>query len=459
MWEVRFFPPSTFHLKRGFPMNIQLPPEITYALERIQQAGFEAFIVGGCVRDALIGIDIHDYDITTSALPSQILQLFSSFTVIQTGLKHGTITVIINYMPIEITTYRIDGAYTDHRHPDGVSFTRSLIEDLKRRDFTINALAYNPKTGIIDYFRGKEDIQNKIIRTVGNPEDRFTEDGLRIMRALRFSAVLAFKIEANTKRAIHTHKDKLQHISIERITSELSKMICGEYIEEVLIEFWDVINVIIPDLSIESNDSPAYSAYELAVKTLTNTPPVLHLRMAALLHNIDQSIGYSSLEGESMVIKDRGEKSALIAKKILENMRFNKKSINRVYTLISYYDVDLIEDKSYIKKWMNQLSPKVLKELLELQKAKLLSQEYKNNRELDKLEKINALIDEILTSSSCYSIKDLAINGQDLIKLGIPQGKLIGQILQELLEEVVEQNVDNEKEELLDVVRRGYGFS
>lgn len=440
-------------------MNIQLPPEITYALERIQQAGFEAFIVGGCVRDALLGRDIHDYDITTSALPSQVLQLFSSFTLIQTGLTHGTITVIINHMPIEITTYRIDGAYTDHRHPDGVLFTRNLIEDLKRRDFTINALAYNPKTGIIDYFSGKEDIQNKIIRTVGNPEDRFTEDGLRIMRALRFSAVLAFKIEANTKRAIHTHKDKLQHISIERITSELSKMICGEYIEEVLIEFWDVINVIIPDLSIESNDSPAYSAYQFSVKTLANSPPVLHLRMAALLHNIDQSIGYSSLEGESMVIKDRGEKSALIAKKILEDMRFNKKSINRVYTLISYYDVDLIEDKIYIKKWMNTLSPEVLKELLQLRRVRLISQDYKNNEELDKFEKINALVDEILSNNSCYSIKDLAINGQDLIKLGIPQGKIIGQILQELLEEVVEENVDNEKEELLDVVRRGCGLS
>ncbi|RBP65932.1 tRNA nucleotidyltransferase (CCA-adding enzyme) [Alkalibaculum bacchi] len=435
-------------------MNILLPKEITYALETIQQAGFEAFIVGGCVRDIFIGREVHDFDITTNALPSQILQLFSSFTVLETGIKHGTLTVVINHMPIEITTYRIDGTYTDHRRPDGVLFTKSLMEDLKRRDFTMNALAYNPKTGIIDYFNGKEDIYNKIIRTVGSPDERFTEDGLRIMRALRFSAVLGFQIEEDTKKSIHTYKDKLKYISIERITSEFSKMICGQYVEEVLLEFWDIIDVIIPELSIQSKDDPAY---KLSVKTLVNTPPILYLRMATLLHSISKQAILSYEKEENIDNNHSSEKSAFIVKKILQDMRFDKETTNRVYTLIFYYDLDLIEDKPYIKKWMNKLTPKVLKELLQLRRAKSLSQNSKDDKELGKISTINYLIDEIIASKSCYSIKGLAINGQDLIKAGIPQGKLIGEILQKILEEVIEEKVDNNKKDLLHLAKHMYG--
>ncbi len=437
-------------------MNIPLPKEITYLLETIQCGGFEAFIVGGCIRDVLIAREVHDFDITTNALPPQILQLFSSFTVLETGIKHGTLTVVINHMPIEITTYRIDGTYTDHRRPDGVLFTKSLLEDLKRRDFTMNALAYNPQTGIIDYFNGKEDIHNKIIRTVGSPDERFTEDGLRIMRALRFSAVLGFQIEEDTKKSIHMYKDKLKHISIERITSELSEMLCGQYVEEVLLEFSDIIGVIIPELSLQSKDNPAYSTYEYGVKILSHTKPVLHLRLAVLLHNINK-LGYFSYEkAENIQIRDKEKTSATLAKKILKNMHFDKETINKTCTVIAYYNIDLREDKKCIKRWMNKLAPNVLKELLQVRRAELLIQDSKDSRKLNQINKINDLIDEIIASNSCYSIKGLAVNGQDLIKLGIRQGKVIGEILQQLLEEVVEENVLNHKEELLDLARSMY---
>lgn len=437
-------------------MKITLPPEITYALETIHQGGFEAFIVGGCVRDALIGRKIHDFDITTNALPPQILQLFSCFTTIETGVKHGTVTVVINHMPIEITTYRIEGTYTDYRRPDKVVFTRSLMEDLKRRDFTMNALAYSPKIGIIDYFNGKEDIHNKIIRTVGNPDERFTEDGLRIMRALRFSAILGFKIKEDTKRSIHNHKDKLKCISIERITSEFSKMICGQYVEKVLLEFWDIVDVIIPELSLQSKDHPAYSTYEYCVKTLSRTKPVLHLRLAVLLHNINKSDDFSYERAENIQIGDKRERRAARAQKILKSMRFDKETINKVYTLIAHYNIDLREDKRYIKKWMNKLTPNILKELLQLKKAELLIQDPKDRRSLNQINKINHLIDEVIASNSCYTIKGLAINGQDLIKLGIPQGKLIGEILQQILAEVIEEKVDNSKEDLLHLAKDMY---
>ncbi len=438
-------------------MKITLPPEIEYALQTIYCSGFEAFIVGGCVRDALIGREIHDFDITTSALPPQISRLFSHFPVIETGIEHGTVTVIINHMPIEITTYRIDGTYTDHRRPDGVLFTRSLMEDLKRRDFTMNALAYNPQTGVVDYFDGKEDIQNKIIRTVGSPDERFTEDALRVMRALRFCAVLGFKVEENTQKSIHTHKDALIHISIERITSEFSKMICGQYTEKVFLEFYDVIDVIIPQLSLQSRDSLTYSIYEHLVKILSRMPRVLHLRLAVLLHNI--SISKSELflydKAENIQIEDQKERAAL-AKKILKNMRFDKETINKVYTLISHYNINLREDKRYIKKWMNTLTPNVLKELLQLRRAELLVQDYKDSRVLDQINKMSYLIDEIIASNSCYTIKALAITGQDLIKAGIPEGKVIGEILQQLLEEVIEEKVDNNKEDLFILAKNIY---
>ena len=433
-------------------LNISLPDEINYALEKIHQYGFEAFIVGGCVRDALLGRVSNDYDITTNALPEDIILIFKDHRVIVTGLKHGTITIVINHIPIEITTYRVDGKYTDHRHPDEVSFTSDLIEDLKRRDFTINALAYNHQRGIVDYFNGIKDIQKRIIRTVGSPNERFEEDALRIMRALRFSAVLSFTIVEETKISIHANKDKLTLISIERITSELSKMICGRYIEKVIQEFGDIIEVIIPQFSVKGEIKcigEMETDYNRIAKIVSNTPPMLHLRLAALFYFLHRPriILYENRVWDKC--KYGNEENASFIKEILKIMRFDKETINQVYTLTCYRELNVGNKKNEIKKWLNTLTPKVLTDLLELQRAAALSEFPEQMGKIDQIEKIKGLVDEIISSNSSYSLKDLSVNGRDLIEIGIPQGKIIGEILQQLLDEVIEERLPNEREKLL----------
>ena len=271
-------------------MDLTLPKNVEFIINRLENAGFEAFCVGGAVRDSVMNITPGDWDITTSALPEETKAIFGDFKTIDTGIKHGTITIIMDKKPYEVTTFRIDGEYNDNRHPENVLFTRNLKDDLSRRDFTINALAYNKKTGLADLFGGQADIYNSIIRTVGEPEKRFKEDGLRIMRALRFSAVLGFDIEENTKKAIHKNKDLLKNISAERLSAELIKLICGKNAFKILMEFPDVFSVFIPEIAPAVNfrqygKKHAYDVWEHICHTVETIPAEKDLRLTMLLHD------------------------------------------------------------------------------------------------------------------------------------------------------------------------------
>ncbi len=395
-------------------MNINIPKEVETALNILHKNSFEAYIVGGCVRDSIMRKSPSDWDITTSAKPEEISCCFKVYRTIETGIKHGTITVIIDKMQIEITTYRIDGKYSDNRRPDNVLFTDNIEFDLKRRDFTINALAYN-KNGIVDLFGGIEDIHNKIIRCVGNPDERFNEDGLRILRALRFASVLNFKIEKNTADSIHKNKNLLSNISMERINTEFNKLIMGSNFQRIIMEYRDVIEVFIPELRNFNYEELTYRFK--AMKNLNS----LVLRLSVLLYKIEAPDC------------------------ILMRLKYDNSTIKSVKLFTSTIDEKIYPDIVSIKKSLHKINYVNLNNLVKIKKA-LFENEH------DELKKIEEIMNEIIEANQCYSLKTLAVSGQDLLDAGIPKGKNIGRILNLVLNEVIEGKLDNEKNSLLNFI-------
>ena len=389
---------------------INLPGEVKKTLNILTNNGFEAYAVGGCVRDSIMGKSPSDWDITTSATPDEISSCFRGYRLIETGIKHGTITVIINKMQIEITTYRIDGKYSDNRRPDDVLFTDNIEFDLKRRDFTINALAYNGNE-IIDLFGGIDDIDNKTIKCVGDPDERFNEDGLRILRALRFASVLNFRTEKNTSESINKNKYLLNNISMERINTEFNKLLMGDNFQRTILEYRDVIEVFIPELSKISIEE---LKYRLSAMSSLNS---LILRLSVLLYKIE--------EPDS----------------ILMGLKYDNATIKSVKLLTSNIDIKIYPDSVNIKKSLHNINYVNLCNLIQIKKV-LFKNEY------DELIKSEEIINEIIETNQCYSLKTLAISGQDLIDAGIPKGKNIGKILDKILNEVIEGNLENEKNSL-----------
>lgn len=389
---------------------INLPDEVKKTLNILISNGFEAYTVGGCVRDSIMGKSPSDWDITTSATPDEISSCFRGYRLIETGIKHGTITVIINKMQIEITTYRIDGKYSDNRRPDDVLFTDNIEFDLKRRDFTINALAYNGNE-IIDLFGGIDDIDNKTIKCVGDPDERFNEDGLRILRALRFASVLNFRTEKNTSESINKNKYLLNNISMERINTEFNKLLMGDNFQRTILEYRDVIEVFIPELSKISIEE---LKYRLSAMSSLNS---LILRLSVLLYKIE--------EPDS----------------ILMGLKYDNATIKSVKLLTSNIDIKIYPDSVNIKKSLHNINYVNLCNLIQIKKV-LFKNEY------DELIKSEEIINEIIETNQCYSLKTLAISGQDLIDAGIPKGKNIGKILDKILNEVIEGNLENEKNSL-----------
>lgn len=389
---------------------INLPDEVKKTLNILTNNGFEAYTVGGCVRDSIMGKSPSDWDITTSATPDEISSCFRGYRLIETGIKHGTITVIINKMQIEITTYRIDGKYSDNRRPDDVLFTDNIEFDLKRRDFTINALAYNGNE-IIDLFGGIDDIDNKTIKCVGDPDERFNEDGLRILRALRFASVLNFRTEKNTSESINKNKYLLNNISMERINTEFNKLLMGDNFQRTILEYRDVIEVFIPELSKISIEE---LKYRLNAMSSLNS---LILRLSVLLYKIE--------EPDS----------------ILMGLKYDNATIKSVKLLTSNIDIKIYPDSVNIKKSLHNINYVNLCNLIQIKKV-LFKNEY------DELIKSEEIINEIIETNQCYSLKTLAISGQDLIDAGIPKGKNIGKILDKILNEVIEGNLENEKNSL-----------
>ena len=419
-------------------MHIKIPDKVKFIIDTFYENNYEAFMVGGCIRDFLLSKEPKDYDIATSALPNITESLFEK--TIPTGIKHGTITVLLDKEPFEVTTYRVEGEYKDNRRPDEISFVTNIKDDLSRRDFTINAFAYNSKEGLKDYFNGLEDLQNKIIRTVGDSNKRFNEDALRMMRAIRFASQLDFNIEKSTLDGIKKNKNLLKNISSERIRDELCKLLLSDNPRKGLNLLKDcgVLDVIIPELTslIGFNHKTKDYNEDLFDHTLSvveNTPNDLILRLSALFHDI----------GKPKVNDNISED---ITRKILTRLHFDNKTIKSVCILIKEYmnvlgnstDID-------IKRFINRTSKENIYSLLEFQKAHVLSLK---NSDLDlyELNDIKNKIDNIINSNTPLSIKDLNIDGSILTKeLNLKPGKVIGETLNYLLEVVLNNpNLNNE---------------
>ncbi len=434
-------------------MILNLPKEVATILNRIEESGYQAFCVGGAVRDCIMECTPGDWDITTSATPLETKELFSDFKTIDTGLKHGTVTVLINKTPFEVTTYRIDGEYDDNRHPLSVEFTANLEDDLARRDFTINAIAYNPATGIKDYFGGTEDIKNKIIKTVGDPEKRFKEDGLRIMRALRFSSVLGFRIEEKTAQAIHQNKDLLKNISAERLQIELTKLVCGKNAFNVLMEYPDVLSVFIPEIAPAVNHKQygkkhAYDIWEHICHTVDTIPDDKILRLTMLLHDLGKVPTHKLNEAGDSTFKNHAPIGGEMAKEILKRLRFDKKTITRVSFLVGNHDFEPTETKIQLKHHLKTKTPDDIRTLLVIKKSDrgALSESY---RDISEATAQNLKwLEEIETKNECCTIEQLAITGTDLNAAGITGAKT-GEALKALLDAVIEEKIPNTKADLL----------
>ena len=437
---------------------MRIPDEVRQAVTQLNNAGFEAYPVGGCVRDLLRGKQPHDWDITTSALPEQTAAIFAEDRTIPTGLQHGTLTVLKNGMPLEITTYRVDGDYADGRHPDRVTFTRSLTEDLARRDFTINAMALDIQNGVVDPFFGQEDLKNGVIRCVGDPDKRLTEDALRLLRALRFSSVLGFTIEPKTAAAIRRHKERLALVSAERITEEMTKLLCGGNVENVLTEYADVVTFLIPEISplIGFEHHHPYHIYDVfthTIKAVSAIKPIPELRWAMLLHDIGKVETFTMSEDGIGHFYKHTARSTALATDVLRRFRFSGKQVERILLLVKHHDLPFEDDERLLLKRLRVLGEEVCLQLLELQDADCLAQAPSLRYRLDEHQVIRERLRNLCENEACFTLKDLAINGNDLAALGIPPGPSIGRMLEKLLEAVMEKRVENTREALINLAK------
>ena len=437
---------------------IKLPKHVKYIIETLEQNGYEAYAVGGCVRDSILGREPNDWDITTSADPYEVKKLFSH--TIDTGLQHGTVTIMLEHVGYEVTTYRIDGDYEDSRHPKEVTFTKSLEEDLKRRDFTVNAMAYNDRDGLIDLFHGMDDIQKKVIRCVGNAEERFTEDALRIMRAVRFSAQFGYEIEPETKKAIVKLAPNLKNISAERIREELIKLLVSEHPEYIRIAYETGITAqILPELDVcmetkQNTPHHMYTVGEHIIHSLTNVPGDKVLRLAMLMHDIGKPYCITTDETGRDHFKGHAEKSAEMAAVIMHRLKFDNDTLNRVKRLAKYHDwaISLSPPikKATVRSMISRIGEDLFPDLFTIGDADLLAQsDYFKAEKEEKQQLLKEMYWEIIEQGDCLSIKNLAVSGNDLIEHGMKPGKELGQVLQKMLEDVLKHPSSNNKEYLL----------
>lgn len=437
--------------------KIDIPGDAKRIIYYLQSAGYCAYVVGGCVRDSVLGNVPHDWDICTSAMPDTMCEILRRNCVktIDTGLQHGTITACMKDGNYEITTFRVDGEYSDNRRPDRVRFVGDLIEDLSRRDFTINAMAYGDALGLIDPWNGSYDIHAKLIRCVGHPDDRFREDGLRIMRALRFAATYGFKIEEKTAAAIHRNKELLKNISAERIQSELTKMLCGKGVLDILLEYKDVMTVIIPELEPcigfkQNNPYHIYDVYDHIAHAVANYKgSIVSIKMALLLHDIGKPECYTENETGGHFY-GHSVPSMRIAKDILERLRFDNKTKQEVVDLVLYHDADIYPGTRSVKRWLNKIGYEMLDKLINIKGADNgAHSEMAQIARPQRFWEIHRIAAEIMNEQQCFQIKDLAVNGHDVMSLGVESGPEVGKILNYLLNKVLNEEIENEHEVLM----------
>lgn len=439
-------------------VDIKLPEAVLEIFSVIKEYGTEAYIVGGCVRDSIMGRDPHDWDICTPVLAPELQVLFEEkgYKVVPTGLQHGTVTVVIDGEGYEITQFRRDGIYTDGRHPDNVEFTSNLIEDLERRDFTINAMAYNPMTGLIDLFDGMRDIRNRRIVCVGSARERFKEDALRILRAIRFAAQLDFSISSDTSFEILMQYKNLENISIERINSEFVKIVKTAKLGEELAWYGNVFWLFIPELKdifgfYQNNPYHCYDVWDHTLAAINNCGSKdLIIRLAILFHDIGKSHSYQDDEDGVRHFKGHGRVSADMTDSIMRRLRFDNDTREKVVELVCYHDATFEVGKKYVKRWLNKIGEVQFRRLLDLRRADIKAQNPKY--EEDRIQKINVieiLLDEVLSEEACFTLNDLAVSGRDLISVGYKPGKELGSALNILLQMVINEEFINNKEILL----------
>nr|WP_315023169.1 HD domain-containing protein [uncultured Aminipila sp.] len=441
-------------------MIINIPVDVEKIINRLEERGFEAYAVGGCIRDSLMDSKPNDWDICTSARPEQVINCFEGYHVIETGVKHGTVTVRLNGQSYEVTTYRIDGEYLDNRRPENVQFVNSLQEDLARRDFTMNAMAYNSGKGLADYYKGCNDLKDGIIRCVGKADERFKEDALRIIRALRFASVLGFSIEKETSESIHRNKNLIENIAVERINVELCKMLSGKGVKEVLKNYSDILSVLIPEIKPmigfkQNNPHHKYDVWEHTIAAVENSKSEPVIRLAVLLHDIGKPESYTC-DGKGVGhFYSHGEFGAKITEKILRKFKFDNQTISDVCQLVKYHDADISESSKFIKKWLNKIGIVQFERLLLVKQADVMGQsDYLKEKKLKTLASIQSSMKQVLEEKQCFTLKELAVNGNDLIKIGIHDGKKIGEILNWLLEQVMENQLENKKDVLINETKK-----
>ena len=436
--------------------QIQIPEKASHIISVLTEAGFEAYVVGGCVRDAILGRDAADWDITTNALPSQVKALFPR--TLDTGLQHGTVTVMQGKEGFEVTTYRIDGEYLDGRHPDRVTFTPSLLEDLKRRDFTVNAMAYNEKEGLVDAFGGLEDLERRRIRCVGDPRERFTEDALRILRAVRFSAQLDFTIEEKTRAALSEFAPRLLKVSAERIQTELVKLLTSSH-PEVFRVVWEtgISAVILPEFDAcmdtpQNNPHHCWSVGEHTLRALPFVEPDKVLRLAVLLHDIGKPPVRTTDECGVDHFYSHAQKGAEMAGSILRRLKFDNDTRKRVARLVQVHDdLQIAAAQRSVRRAVYRIGADLFPDYLKVRRADIMAQNPDVRQEkLNELARIEEMYQKILEAQQCLSLKDLAVTGRDLIEAGMQPGPELGRTLNQLLELVIEHPEYNTKESLLE---------
>lgn len=439
--------------------RVVIPDDPKRIMQILIDAGFEAYVVGGCIRDSYLGKEPHDWDICTSALPEQIQECFRGYVVLETGLKHGTLTVLLHDNSYEVTTFRTDGEYTDHRHPDTVQFVGTLKEDLKRRDFTINAMAAGIDGKIIDYFDGRNDLEHRLIRCVGTASDRFQEDALRILRAMRFAARFGFAIEEKTEQAMRKNKKLLEYVSAERVNKELSGILMGDCYA-VLRCFPDVLAVWIPEIMScvdfwQRNPYHHKDVWNHIVSAIDAAPKDLYVRLALLYHDIGKPQCFTMEDGIGHFY-GHAAVSMEIAENSLKKLRYDNQTIKSVTQLVEAHDRTIEPRKPVIRRCLNKFGREQLLRLLDVKEADYSAQMNLYGDRLHKAEIIQ-MMDEILEAQKqqeeCFSLKDLAINGNDLISIGYQPGKLIGICLDALLFRVMEGTLENDKEVLLQAAK------
>ena len=439
-------------------MILEIPKNAETILHILEKAGYEAYVVGGCVRDSILGRSPDDWDITTSAKPEQVKALFHR--TVDTGLQHGTVTVLMEKEGYEVTTYRVDGEYEDGRHPKEVTFTASLEEDLKRRDFTINAMAYNPSSGLVDLFGGLEDIERKIIRCVGDPLERFTEDALRIMRAVRFSAQLGFAIEEETRKALKVLAPNLKHVSAERIQVELVKLLMSPHPDYLRVAYEAGITAeFLPefDACMETEQNTPHHCYtvgEHILHGLLLVRPDKVLRLTMLLHDIAKPVMRKTDENGRDHFKMHAPEGEKMAKSILRRLKFDNDTISKVSRLIKYHDDRPMPEMRSVRRAVNRIGEDLFPMYLEVQEADMLAQsEYRREEKSARLKGVAECYHKVVEEKQCVSLKTLAVTGRDLIQAGYKPGPELGEVLKEMLEHVLEEPSDNTKEKLMEFIK------